>query len=75
MEAGYAVGRNKPLVIYGDLPKGEFEVMYEFANVCIRKTDDTADDCAVISRVLSMAYLKNLLGVDAHFPDSTARGY
>lgn len=68
MEAGYAVGRNKPLVIYGDLPKGEFEVMYEFANACIRRTDDLANDCAILSICLSVAYLKNLLGITSHFP-------
>lgn len=36
IEAGYAVGKGKPLVIYGDLPKGEFETMYGFAFDCIR---------------------------------------
>ncbi len=31
LEAGYAVGRGKDLVIYGQLPDGEFDVMYGFA--------------------------------------------
>ena len=33
LEAGYAVGRGKPLWIFGDLPAGEFDVMYGFANL------------------------------------------
>lgn len=28
MEAGILVGQGKPLIIFGDLPKGEFEVQY-----------------------------------------------
>lgn len=70
LEAGYAVGRNKPLIIYGDLPKGEFETMYGFANICIRRTDDLADDCATLSRCFSMAYLKNIWGISPKFTDS-----
>jgi len=32
LEAGYAIGKGKDLFIYGDLPIGEFEAMYFFAN-------------------------------------------
>lgn len=32
LEAGYAKGQGKLLYIYGAFPKGEFEVMYGFAN-------------------------------------------
>jgi len=35
LEAGYAVGRGKDLVIYGDLPDGEYDVMYSFAQARI----------------------------------------
>jgi hypothetical protein len=34
MEAGYAVGQGKRLFIIGDLPEGEFEVLYKLANGC-----------------------------------------
>jgi len=36
MEAGYAKGRGKLLYIYGHFPKGEFEVMYGFADGLFR---------------------------------------
>lgn len=39
LEAGYAVGCGKPLFIYGDLPGGEFDVMYHFAEGCYREKD------------------------------------
>ena len=32
LEAGYAKGQGKLLYIYGAFPKGEFDVMYGFAN-------------------------------------------
>lgn len=32
LEAGYAKGRGKLLYIYGEFPKGEFDVMYGFAD-------------------------------------------
>lgn len=32
LEAGYAKGRGKRLFIWGDFPKGEFDVMYGFAD-------------------------------------------
>ena len=34
LEAGYGVGCGKELFIYGDLPVGEFDVMYGFAKAC-----------------------------------------
>lgn len=34
LEAGYAVGRGKNLFIFGNLPIGEFDAMYLFANDC-----------------------------------------
>jgi len=36
LEAGYAVGQGKGLYIYGDFPKGEFDVMYGLANGLFR---------------------------------------
>ena len=35
LEAGYAKGKGKRLVIYGHLPRGEFETMYHFADKCV----------------------------------------
>ncbi|MBU1172967.1 MAG: hypothetical protein KKD44_25685, partial [Proteobacteria bacterium] len=32
LEAGYAKGQGKLLYIYGVFPRGEFDVMYGFAN-------------------------------------------
>ena len=37
LEGGYAKGQGKLLYIYGDFPKGEFEVMYGFANGIFRR--------------------------------------
>lgn len=37
LEAGYARGQDKELYIYGDFPKGEFDVMYGFANKMFKK--------------------------------------
>lgn len=31
LEAGYAAGQGKPVWVYGQFPKGEFDVMYGFA--------------------------------------------
>ena len=39
MEAGYAKGQGKLLYIYGDFPKGEFDVMYGFADGLFRRED------------------------------------
>jgi len=36
LEAGYAVGQGKRLYIYGLFPKGEFDVMYGFADGLFR---------------------------------------
>lgn len=36
LEAGYAKGQGKRLYIYGDFPKGEFDVMYGFADGLFR---------------------------------------
>lgn len=57
LEAGYAKGNNKLLIIWGELPKGEFEVMYGFADLITEKFDDVLQflannsvrcgDCAV----------------------------
>jgi len=55
LEAGYAVGQDKELFIFGDLPLGEFDVMYGFANQCFWKEEsfklfnelsaETCDNC------------------------------
>ena len=37
LEAGYAVGAGKGLFILGDFPKGEFDVMYGFADKLVRE--------------------------------------
>lgn len=39
LEAGYAKGQGKGLYIYGEFPKGEFEVMYGFADGLFRSED------------------------------------
>jgi len=39
LEAGYGVGAGKDLFIYGDLPRGEFDVMYLMAKGCYRRKD------------------------------------
>ncbi len=36
LEAGYAKGTGKLLIILGDFPKGEFDVMYGFADLLTR---------------------------------------
>jgi len=36
LEAGYAAGAGKDLIIIGDLPRGEFDVMYLLAKKCLR---------------------------------------
>lgn len=36
LEAGYAVGQGKRLFIFGEFAKGEFDVMYGFANGLFR---------------------------------------
>jgi len=39
LEAGYGVGQGKRLYIYGEFPKGEFDVMYRFADGMYRLED------------------------------------
>ena len=39
LEAGYAKGRNKQLFILGEFPKGEFDVMYGFADGLFRSSE------------------------------------
>lgn len=39
LEAGYAKGQGKKLWIYGVLPKGEFDVMYGFADGIYRENE------------------------------------
>lgn len=39
MEAGYAKGQGKLLYIYGHMPKGEFDVMYGFADGLFRSEE------------------------------------
>ncbi|KKM77499.1 hypothetical protein LCGC14_1369480 [marine sediment metagenome] len=39
LEAGYAKGQGKLLYIYGDFPKGEFDVMYGMADGLVHKDD------------------------------------
>ena len=40
LEAGYAVGSGKKLFILGEFPKGEFDVMYGFADLLTRDLED-----------------------------------
>lgn len=40
LEAGYAVGSGKKLFIFGNFPKGEFDVMYGFANKLCRTSPE-----------------------------------
>jgi len=39
MEAGYVAGKEKDVIIFGDLPMGEFETMYHLARRCYRAKD------------------------------------
>lgn len=39
LEAGYAKGQGKLLYIYGQMPKGEFDVMYGFADGLFRSEE------------------------------------
>lgn len=39
LEAGYAKGQGKLLFLIGDFPKGEFDVMYRFADGLFRTED------------------------------------
>lgn len=39
LEAGYAKGQGKLLYIYGEFPKGEFEVMYGFADGLFQESE------------------------------------
>ena len=39
LEGGYAKGQGKLLYIYGDFPKGEFDVMYGLANGLFRREE------------------------------------
>ena len=47
LEAGYAVGQGKQLYIYGCFPKGEFDVMYGFADRLFR-TNELSDLLTVL---------------------------
>lgn len=46
LEAGYAKGQGKRLVIVGDFPPGEFDVMYGFADALER---DLIDACEALT--------------------------
>jgi len=39
LEAGYAAEKGKDLIVYGDLPLGEFEAMYGFAKAVFRASE------------------------------------
>jgi hypothetical protein len=41
LEAGYGKGQGKRLVIYGPFEKGEFDVMYGFADALVRERECT----------------------------------
>lgn len=47
LEAGYAVGSGKKLFMLGEFPKGEFDVMYGFADTMIRDFDKLKDVLAL----------------------------
>lgn len=47
MEAGYAVGRGKKLVIMGKFPPGEFDVMHGFADLV---TDNPVEALTFLTR-------------------------
>ncbi len=51
LEAGYAKGRGKKLFMWGDFPKGKFDVMYGFADGIYRvaQTDDLLQVLAVLA--------------------------
>lgn len=52
LEAGYAVGRGKKLVIFGEFPKGELDVMYGFANYLARNVDELEESLNRLERSL-----------------------
>jgi len=62
MEAGYAAGRGKPLIIYGDLPAGEFETMYGFAYDCLRQSNDLEEDYTMLSAIMNVAHSDRTYG-------------
>jgi hypothetical protein len=39
LESGYGVGAGKDLFIFGDLPVGEFDAMYGFAEACFHENE------------------------------------
>ncbi|MDP2856498.1 MAG: hypothetical protein Q8P50_00785 [Bacillota bacterium] len=43
LEAGYAVGKGKKLVILGEFPPGEYDTMYGFADLLTRDPVEAAD--------------------------------
>ena len=55
LEAGYAVGQGKRLYIYGNFPKGEFDVMYGFADRLFRTSE--------LSDLLTVLRLRNGLRI------------
>lgn len=44
LEAGYGAGKGKRLIIFGELPRGEFDVMYHLADRCIRLSPEGFSD-------------------------------
>ena len=54
LEAGYGVGQGKELYIWGDLPLGEFDTMYGFANFCYR-----AEELSMLIERLNFALQHN----------------
>lgn len=46
LEAGYMKGQGKKLFILGDFPRGEFDVMYGFADGLYRRLDELIDKLA-----------------------------
>ena len=52
LEAGYCVGSGKELFIFGDLPFGEFDVMYWFARQCFWLSEENE-----LLRVLRLGFI------------------
>ena len=60
LEAGYAVGQGKPIWVWGLFPKGEFDVMYRFADGLFRAEDLPE----MLKAIAALERLERLVAID-----------
>jgi len=70
LEAGYGVGQGKRLFIYGDFAKGEFDVMYGFADHLFR-----TEEWSQLVEALHRAELMRATDRDAITPEEERVGF